>query len=353
MPVDPIQESEEAAANEEEARREGRRQRMLSRAERSAREWKATARALERDLEEAETRLEAMVALRKPTKPLTIRPKRRSGSGEAVAWAIASDWHVEEEVRAEQVSGLNEHNLSIADEKVGCFFRNLLELVAVNRTAREIRTLVLVLGGDFFSGHIHEDLVEVTELSPTESLVWLKARITAGIDLLLEHGDLEHLVIPCVWGNHGRTTKKRRISTSGKHSYEWLLYQWLGDHYGGEKRVSFQVAEGYHLWVDCAGQAVRIHHGDEVRYQGGVGGLTIPLNKAIGAWNQARRADLDLLGHWHQLLFLPRAVVNGSLIGYGPFAVACKAAFELPAQAFFLLDCKHGRRTMQTPIFLE
>ncbi|HEU4428066.1 MAG TPA: hypothetical protein VFT98_04900 [Myxococcota bacterium] len=278
---------------------------------------------------------------------------KKSGRGEATAFALASDWHVEERVERASVNGLNEHSLAIADRKIDSYYRHVVDLLRLNRGGVEIRTLVHPLLGDFFSGHIHEDLVEVTELSPTQAVIWLEQRISAGIRYLLEHGDLERIVVPCTIGNHGRTTKKPRIATAMRHSYEWLLYQHLRGAFSSERRVEFRIADGYHLVLDCHGLTVRLHHGDAVRYAGGVGGLTIPLNKAMSAWDKALRADLDCFGHWHQLLWLPRAVGNGSLIGYGSFSVWIKADYEPAAQAFFLIDAQHRRRTMQTPIWLE
>jgi hypothetical protein len=95
---------------------------------------------------------------------------------------------------------------------------------------------------------------------------------------------------------------------------------------------------------------IRFHHGDGLKYQGGVGGLTIPVEKAISAWNKSpARADLDIFGHWHTAQQSRAWVSNGSLIGYNAYAVSIKASFEPPAQTYFLLDKKRGR-TMTTPI---
>src|SRR3990167_516510 len=47
-----------------------------------------------------------------------IKPLRRSHLGEAVAVVVASDWHIEEPVKPEQVSGLNEYNLTVAEARV-------------------------------------------------------------------------------------------------------------------------------------------------------------------------------------------------------------------------------------------
>ena len=53
---------------------------------------------------------------------------------------------------------------------------------------------------------------------------------------------------------------------------------------------------------------------------GGVGGITIPLNKAISAWNNQRMADYDILGHYHNLQFTPRGKARED-IEAGTFAL--------------------------------
>jgi hypothetical protein len=286
-------------------------------------------------------------------KPYRKANDKKSGKGEATAWALAGDWHVEENVRPEQVNGLNEFSLDIADRRIERYYQNVLRLLEINRNGAEISTIVHALLGDFFSGHIHEDLVEVTELSPTESVKWLVRRLEGGIRLLLDHADPKRLIVPCVIGNHSRLTKKPRVATAHKHSLEWLMYQWLADRFEHEKQVEFRIAEGYHLPVICHGFHVRVHHGDWMRYQGGIGGLSIPLLKAIAQWDKAIRADLDVIAHWHQWCDYGKAVVNGALIGWTPFAAKVKATYEPPSQGFFLIDAEHRRKTMVTPVFLE
>ena len=158
------------------------------------------------------------------------------------------------------------------------------------------------------------------------------------------------IVVPCNYGNHGRTTRKPRHSTGARNSYEWMLYHVLAKSLKG--KACFEVSDGYHLLLDCYGKTVRFHHGDGLQYQGGIGGLTIPVEKAIAAWNKGIRADLDVFGHWHQSQQNPKWICNGSLIGYNAYSVAIKAPYEPPSQTFFLMDRKHGR-TITAPIFLD
>ena len=97
---------------------------------------------------------------------------------------------------------------------------------------------------------------------------------------------------------------------------------------------------------------LRFHHGDAIRYEGGVGGLTIPANKAIAQSNKSRTAYLDIFGHYHQMLDGGKFVSNGSLIGYNPYAIRIKASYEEPKQVFFLMERDKGK-TAVYPIFVS
>ena len=78
---------------------------------------------------------------------------------EAVAVALLSDVHAEEEVTPASVNGLNEYNLSIAEERLEKFFRTTARLTEIERGGAKIDTLILWLGGDLLSGMIHEELM--------------------------------------------------------------------------------------------------------------------------------------------------------------------------------------------------
>lgn len=273
----------------------------------------------------------------------------KSPHNEATAVAIASDWHVEETVRPESVNGLNEFNLQIAEQRVGKFFDGILKLTEIERHGVDVRNLVLILGGDLMTGYIHEELQESNSLSPVQTIIWLRDRIIAGIERLRKEGNFGRIIVPCCYGNHGRTTRKPRHATGAANSYEWLLYQVLAKDCPD---VEWHVAESYHTYLPVYGKMLRIHHGDAIRYEGGIGGLTIPLEKAIAAWNKAKVADIDLFGHWHAQQQNPKWCSNGSLIGYNAFSVAIKAPYEPPQQTYFLLDEKRGR-TGTWPIFVS
>lgn len=281
-------------------------------------------------------------------KPKVSKIKINSASdGEATLVAVASDWHVEETVEGKTINHLNEFNLSIAEQRIKKFWQSIERMARIQRGGVKIDRLVLVLGGDLMTGYIHEELVENNSLSPTQTVLWLQDQIASGVDFLSKH--FAEIVIPCVYGNHGRNTKKPRHATGAANSYEWMLYKMMAKHM--ENKAIWHVSDGYHLLLDLYGKTIRVHHGDGLQYQGGVGGLTIPVEKAIAAWNKGVPADLDIFGHWHQSQQNPKWICNSSLIGFNAYSIAIKAPFEPPSQTGFVFDKRYGR-TITFPIFV-
>lgn len=294
-------------------------------------------------------------ALKGPVRePRILRSERKSGLREMTAVAMGSDWHVEETVEPVKAGYRNEYNLAIADASIKRFFRAQIDLVHHHRASKHIviRDMICAFSGDLMSGYIHEELMESNQLSPVETALWLRPRIRDGIATLLAELDLRMLAIPWSYGNHGRTGQKKRIATGAENSYEWMLGRMLQDDLAKDERVVFDTTPCPHQYVRAYDFTLHFHHGDSLKYAGGVGGLAIPLLKAVPAWDEVRYAHYHHVGHWHQLRDFGRALVNGSLIGHGPYSSWIRAPFEPPAQIFYLLDSTRGR-CHTTPIWVR
>lgn len=285
--------------------------------------------------------------------PLTPIKRRELGSGmrEGCFVAMASDWHVEERVRPNETPVGNMYSLAIADLRIGRFFSALEWQVGLCRERFKVRDGILWLGGDLMSGHIHDENVETSAMPPIATLLWLQPRLVAGIRQLLDRLKLESLQIVCSYGNHGRDTKKPRRATGAHHSYEWGMYQQIAALFADEPRVRVLADASAHQYTKAYDFDLHFHHGDETNYQGGTGGITIPINKAVAAWDVARRCHYHHFGHWHQYLDLEHWAGNGSLIGFNAYAMSIKARPEKPRQAFYLLDSKEGK-TMKCPLWV-
>lgn len=296
--------------------------------------------------------MQQQIALADPERVRITMDRPGSSRSESVAVMLCSDLHYEERIIPATVNGLNEYDTSIAETRFFNVFKNGLKLVEMTRHSSDIKTLILWLGGDLISGYIHEELKETNAMSPVEASLSVYRLCESAIDFLAENGGFEQIVVVCSVGNHGRTTDKTRFSTCVENSFEWLIYNFLASKYADSKIVRFNLSRSYLNYMNIYKWVVRFHHGNYVRYGGGVGGITIPLNKAIAHWNQSKHADLDVFGHWHQRMSGKNYVCNGSIIGYGPYALAIKAPFEVPQQSFFLINSGKGK-TVEAPIFVE
>lgn len=292
-------------------------------------------------IEELETLLETAQHIHKTPQNIII-PKTINEKNDATFVVALSDWHSEEPVLPGTVNGLNEYNLAIADERIRKTFDNTLKLIKKEQRYSKISRGIVALLGDFISGSIHDELMESSSLAPADALLWVQSRIVSGLNFLLKNTDLEFDVI-CTPGNHGRMTKRIRHSTEPGNSLETLMYKNIAWYFEKEKRLNFVIAEGYHTYYTVFDYTMRFHHGNAIRYYGGVGGVFIPAYKAIMNWNKAKHADLDIMGHFHTLYDGGNFVVNNSLIGYNGYSIGIKASFSMPGQTFISIVKGKGK----------
>lgn len=299
----------------------------------------------------------AMTVMSAGHAPVEIVPSEGQTGNEGTVVVVLSDWHCEEVVKSETVSGLNEYNLDTCTRRATKTFQAAHNLIHLLEERIHIPHIVLALLGDFITGNIHgEENAETNALQPMYAITFAMNLLVGGMQFLLDNTTAD-FTIPCHSGNHARTTLKTRFGAENGHSLEYLLYLMLAEHFRHEPRITFMIAEGMHSYVDVypghpGATKIRFHHGHAVKYGGGVGGIYIPVNKAIAQWSKARHADLDVFGHFHQMRDGGNFLCNGSLIGYNTFALSIKADYEKPRQLLFLIDRKRGR-TCTWPILVN
>lgn len=284
--------------------------------------------------------------------PLTKGVKgRKRSKHDATAVLMLSDVHAEERVLPETVNGENDYSLEVCQLRLAELEERFLDCLQHERNQADIDRVLIWLGGDFITGHIHPDCMEVAQLSPMNATRWISERLRGLIDNIAKHAGS---VIVCTnAGNHGRSTEKNRIATELDHSWEQMMYHTLAR----EERnanVTWQIAEGHLGYVDLDGFLVRTTHGHSIRFAGGVYGLALPASKAIARWDAGRKAHLTIFGHYHSWGWLrgARYVANGSVIGHSPYAERV-ASPERPCQGMAIID--HGRNevTRAYPLFCD
>ena len=242
-------------------------------------------------------RADAIVSLKDvPAKPVALTNSVKGKKHDATMVVLLSDVHCEEVVRSEQVNGLNAFDLDVCEKRLIELQQRFFTMLEHERSLTKIDRVVIWLGGDLISGMIHPELAEENSLHPLAATRWIGERLRAFIDAAAD--SVKEIVVATSCGNHGRTTEKLRTNEADT-SYEHHLYLTMR---AAERRknVHWQIGEGHLNYVNLDGFRIRFCHGHAVRFQGGIGGIHVPLNKAIAAWDATERADLTCLGHWHQ-----------------------------------------------------
>ena len=263
-----------------------------------------------------------------------------------------SDWHVEERIESRITHGMNEFNPQIAEKRVKKLGENTLKLIKKERQDTKIGQVMICLGGDFINNYLHEHDVQMNFMSPIEATVFAKGLIKELLLTLAKYGNLKKITVMCIRGNHPRLTKKMQSSNDYKMNLEALIYYMLRQELS-DPIFEWFIPESELGYVEVGGKVIRCFHGHQVNYQGGIGDITVPVNKAIMKWDKTQKADWNLMHHFHSYWMPTRnCSLNGSLCGWNSYAVSKGFQYEPPLQVFHLLDSKRGF-TMRAPIYCE
>lgn len=284
-----------------------------------------------------------------------IPAKKSKHDSESTALAIISDVHCDEHVDPETIGGVNEYNPEICKKRMDAFFRNTAHMINIQRSAVAIPHMKLLSLGDNMSGYLREEDYMKNSMVYRKTMKFLTENYVSGIDHLLKYSGCETFEFVGCFGNHGRLTEKVFHSSAAGNNMESIFYDNLMNIYKerNAKNITFNIANGYFVYFYLYGKKYRCHHGNNIRYGGGIGGITIPANKAINEWNKRKEApEMDFFGHFHQRVDGNNFICCPSIIGYNAYAEAIKAAFEEPAGLLVLINNERGK-TITAPIFLE
>jgi len=328
-------------------------ERKLASATQAKKEAEAKYKQSEKDLLLAEDNTELILATQdeKTLRKLEMSKKRR-GKGKASAIICVNDWHCEENVDPEVTGNANKFNPKIADRRIENTWQKAVYLLDTIKSFTNIQEVVIWAGGDMINGYIHEELMESNFTGPAPAILYMQEKLITGIEFIKSQVKCDQITFLGNYGNHGRTTRKKPISTGWKTSWEWLAYNNVALHFQNDPNVNFKIAKGYHLWMPIQGHDVRFHHGDAIKGGGGIGGVHIPLRKKIAQWNKERQAELDVLGHFHQYAEDWNYVLCGCLVGYNAYAQYIGAEAQPPTQTLIVIDYEHGK-ILSMPIFCD
>lgn len=258
---------------------------------------------------------------------------------------FGSDWHWGEVVNPDEIGGVNEYNLEIAQQRLHRLVDTTIDLLTNHMVNPQYPGIVFALGGDMVSGDIHEELSETNEEPIMPVVLDLIDHLTIAIKRLKQV--FGKVFLPCVAGNHGRNTHKVRAKKFNHNSFDWLIYQCLDRRFADDKDVVFFIPEGTDALVNVAGHRYLFTHGNQFRTGDSMIGPLGPIirgdHKKRGRNAQVgQEYDTLVLGHFHQLVQMKRVIVNGSLIGYNEYAYTNNFGYEAPQQALWISHPRHG-----------
>lgn len=260
---------------------------------------------------------------------------------------VWSDWHMGEVVSSSETNGRNAFDPRIAEQRV----RRLVEVtvsLAREHGPGQYPGIVVNLLGDFVSGGLHPELAktDAEEVLPTvlrcvDLMIWALGQMAKAFG---------QVYCPCAAGNHGRATQKPEFKRYVWKNFDWLIYQLLQRHFAGDSRITFDIPDTNEVHYRVYGQRYLAMHGDMLGVKGGDGiiGSLGPIARGetkVGKQAAALGLDYDVLviGHWHQMLWLPRVIVAGTLKGWDEYAKnALRAPPAPPCQPLWFVHPRRG-----------
>lgn len=319
------------------------------------------AAALQRADDDARVREEVFgLAARTPEPPEWLQTKQGKNGARGCPQTLWSDWHYGEVVRADEVGGVNEFDAKIAEKRIKRLVDTTIDLCFhhIGRATTNYPGIVIGLNGDIMTGNIHDELRESNDRTPQAQINDLTDLIASAIENMA--AKFGKVFVPCNVGNHGRGTMKPRMKNRIRTSYEWVIYTNLERHFKREKNIRFHVPLDTDSHFKVYNHRYLQTHGDTLGVKGGDGiiGAIGPIMRGslkVGRSEAQIGNDFDtiIMGHWHQMLWLPGAIVNNSLKGYDEFAkLALRAPYSRPSQALWFTHPEHGI-TAKWEVFLE
>jgi hypothetical protein len=273
---------------------------------------------------------------------------------------IWSDFHYGEVIDPDQVGGVNEFSADIAKRRFHKLVNTTIDLCFnhMGRANVSYPGITVCLGGDMIGGDIHEELARTNDRTPHQSVHDLSDLLGSGLEAMASK--FGNVFVPCVVGNHGRSTHRPMMKNRVFTNYDWSIYTNLERDFRKDKRIQIMVPNEADAAFNMFGHRFLLTHGDSLGVKGGDGiiGSLGPIKRGLMKLHDSKSQigqdfDTALICHWHQYLTLPGLIVNGSLKGYDEFSMlGLRAKYQRPIQALSFVHPEHGI-TAQWPVYLE
>ncbi len=300
------------------------------------------------------------LAAHTPDPPDWLTGKAGKPGSRGAPATIWSDWHWGEVVQEAEVGGVNSFDRTVARKRAQRLVNTTIDLAFnhMGRAKAKYPGIIVALGGDMLGGDIHEELMVTNDCTTMETV----NEVTDVLAGCLAHmaDKFKNVFVPCVVGNHGRTTRKPRLKQHVTTNLDWVIYCNLEREFRRDPRISFMVPRETDAHFDVFGHRYLLTHGDNLGVKGGdgiIGALGPIMRGSIKTGRSeaqiGRAYDTLLIGHWHQYLTLPGLITNNSFKGYDEFArLILRAPYSRPSQALWFTHPEHGI-TAHWQVYLE
>lgn len=268
------------------------------------------------------------------------------------AGLLLSDLHLGEVVSPAQMDGLNWVDKNVLEDRFRFTYRNALHLLSDHAGSNRLEELHLCFGGDMVSGVRHLEHVETNDLTPMEQLDAIVDLLCDGVGEIYVwcNGRGIRLKIHCVAGNHGDLGDHPAKNHYGQN-LDWAAY------WAAQKRIAplapdveWDIPDALWTEFEMAGRLYRLMHGHlpgkgkpfTARGDGPLGPAGPGLRLDVRMRRQARSVpgrrpyDTLLKCHDHWYFASDDMIQNGSIIGYGEYAMTRGFPYQAPMQALWI-----------------
>ena len=268
--------------------------------------------------------------------------------------APLSDTHVGDNVKGEQIGGLNSYDIDIFNRRLFGWANLVLQLVELRRTFVPINELVVPMLGDMISGDIHDELAR-TNIDNCMGQMIRGANLIAQA-LMLFAPNFQKIHVPCVVGNHGRMTRKPPMKDKYM-DWDYMLYQWIAAFCREQKNITFDISKSFVSSFKVFDKTVLIMHGDSIMGAGSGQAIQKAISGMRSVFQYQKTSDSNdayvpaefdsvMMGHFHRVdeydIGTGEIHIVGTMKGVDEFAMQRLHVATRPKQIVTYWHPSHG-----------
>lgn len=306
-------------------------------------------RRLQAQVVELEKKIDLLTAIDsvQVTAPEWAQPGGPSNRQRGVANLLLSDLHLDEVVDYKEMRGKNKYDRKIALKRVHRLGNKTIEMARDYISGISYDGLFMTINGDLMAGNIHDELRRTNAgVDVIDSVDYWVDPLCSMLVQQADHFGHVH-VTASGGGNHGRNDKKPPAKGAVRSNFDWLMTRIIWRELKGDSRFTWNLAESLDVRMTQYKTRFFVQHGDDFKGGDQIAGAVRPVmmgdfRTLIMEVADGDPYDMLLVGHFHQYTTLPRAIINGSLVGYDEYAKRHKFRPEPPKQAFWVTTPEHG-----------